>query len=310
MASLRLLAEVPSYRGLVMAWVVWGIGSFIATPLYALVLVDRFQAGYAEVGVLQLVGAGSGLLAYLYLGQHLDRRGGFGATPLGMLMVAMVPIAYLVSPSVIVLVVAFVLQSVGTSLIDLGWNMAMIKRVPDEHRLRYQAAHTSITGVRGAVAPFIGSLLIALGLSVGATLVIGAVIALLGTLVMAQALEIRIWPLARAVVGNARRPDRDLAVGHGVVGPRADVVVAARVDVDEVLLARQQRAATDVLGQRRRTALPLEPLHQLAQYPIGDAVALRRKDEVEQDQVRQQDAPVAAEPAQQSLPVEAVATRP
>jgi len=47
----------------------------------------------------QLVGAGSGLIAYLILGQHLDRKGGFGATPLGMLMVGLVPILYVVAPS-------------------------------------------------------------------------------------------------------------------------------------------------------------------------------------------------------------------
>ena len=67
LGSLRLLHEHPEYRGLVLAWFVWGLGSFMAAPLYALVLVDRFQAGYAEVGVLQLVGAASGLLGYLVL---------------------------------------------------------------------------------------------------------------------------------------------------------------------------------------------------------------------------------------------------
>ncbi|MBV8720326.1 MAG: hypothetical protein JOZ65_35115, partial [Chloroflexi bacterium] len=53
-ASLRILVEQPRYRALVVAWVVWGFGSFMATPLYALVLVDRFQASYADIGVLQL----------------------------------------------------------------------------------------------------------------------------------------------------------------------------------------------------------------------------------------------------------------
>ena len=52
--------------------------------------------------------------------------------------------------------VAMVLQSVGTSVFDLGWQTALVTRVPDEHRLRYQAAHTSITGLRGAAAPFAG----------------------------------------------------------------------------------------------------------------------------------------------------------
>src|SRR6185436_14101059 len=157
LGSLRVLREQPAYRGLVLAWFVWGLGSFMAAPLYAIVLVDRFQASYAEVGVLQLVGAGSGLLAYLWLGQHLDRRGGFGVAPFGMLMVALVPLAYVFAPTLPILAVAFVLQSVGSSAIDLGWQIALLARVADEHRLRYQAAAGSITGFRGAVAPFIAS---------------------------------------------------------------------------------------------------------------------------------------------------------
>jgi hypothetical protein len=43
-ASLRLLVDEPAYRRLVVAWVVWGLGSFMAPPLFALVLVDRFHA--------------------------------------------------------------------------------------------------------------------------------------------------------------------------------------------------------------------------------------------------------------------------
>ena len=40
--------------------------------------------------------------------------------------------------------------------------------VPREaHRPRYQAAHTSITGLRGVAAPFVGSLIVAQGLGVG-----------------------------------------------------------------------------------------------------------------------------------------------
>jgi MFS family permease len=189
--SLRVLHEQPAYRGLILAWVVWGLGTFMAAPLYALVLVDRFQAGYAEVGVLQLIGAASGLIGYLVLGQYLDRRrGSAGATPLGFLMVALVPVVYMVAPSLPLLAIAFVLQSLGTSVFDMGWQVALVSRVPDEHRLRYQAAHTSITGVRGVAAPFLGSLIMSLGLGLNATLLISGALAVLGALIMARTLNV------------------------------------------------------------------------------------------------------------------------
>jgi hypothetical protein len=311
LGSLRVLHEQPAYRGLVLAWFVWGLGSFMAAPLYAIVLVDRFQASYAEVGVLQLVGAGSGLLAYLWLGQHLDRRGGFGVAPFGMVMVALVPVAYVFAPALPILVVAFVLQSVGSSAIDLGWQIALLARVADEHRLRYQAAAGSITGFRGAVAPFIGSLAIALGLPLSATLLISGAVALLGALILARALGVGVKdvPLLRTVFGYARRPGGNLVVGHRVVGQRAHVAVAPALDVEQVLLPRQQRAATDALAERGSAHGVAQTAQQVVHDPVRDALAVGGVDEAEQDQMRQQDPPVWTESTHQALPVDDVAAR-
>jgi predicted MFS family arabinose efflux permease len=190
MASLRILAEQPRYLRLVLAWVVWGFGSFMATPLYALVLVDRFQASYADIGVLQLVGALSGLIAYFALGHYLDRRAGFGATPVGLLLVAVVPLVYLWAPSLAFLAVGYVLLNVGNSALDLGWQLALVSRVEDAHRLRYQAAHTSLTGLRGFVAPFVGSLALSLGFGIAPVLILGGVLGVVGAVLMATALGV------------------------------------------------------------------------------------------------------------------------
>jgi MFS family permease len=178
------------YLRLVAAWVVWGFGALMATPLYALVLVDRFQASYAEIGLLQLAGAVSGLLAYFALGQYLDRKGGFGVTPLGMLLTAAVPVAYLFAPALPVLAVGYILLGIGTSAIDLGWQLALVARVSDEYRLRYMAAHTSITGVRGFIAPFVGTLVLSLGYGLGPVLIISAILGVIGAVLMARALGV------------------------------------------------------------------------------------------------------------------------
>jgi len=191
-ASLHVLVEQPMYLRLVAAWVVWGFGSMMATPLYALVLVDRFQASYAEIGLLQLAGAVSGLLAYFALGEYLDRKGGFGVTPLGMVLTAAVPGAYLLAPGLPVLAIGFILLGVGTSAIDLGWQLALMARVSDEYRLRYMAAHTSITGVRGFIAPFVGTLILSLGYGLGPVLMISALLGVIGAVMMARALGVNL----------------------------------------------------------------------------------------------------------------------
>ena len=295
-ASLRLLAEQPAYRRLITAWVVWGFGSFMATPVYALVLVDRFHASYAEIGWLQLGGAISGLLAYWLLGQYLDRKDGFGVTPFGFLLTGVVPLVYLFAPNLTVLAVGYVLLSVGTSANDLGWQVALLSRVSDEHRLRYQAAHTSITGLRGVAAPFLGSLIVAQGLGVGPVLLLGGLLGAFGAALMANALgaDLRVF---RAVLGDRRRPRGDVFVRHRVVVERARIEVAPLFHVDQVLLAREQGSAADSGAGWRGAQRSLQPPNQLVHDPARNALALARVDEAEQDQVGQQHAPVRAEAA-------------
>jgi MFS family permease len=261
-ASLRLLAEHPTYRRLIMAWVVWGFGSFMATPLYALVLVDRFHASYADIGVLQLAGAVSGLLAYLILGQSLDRRGHFikAATPAGCVLVAVVPLVYLLAPNLWFLGVGFVLLSVGNSAIDLGWQLALVGQVPDEHRLRYQAAHTSFTGLRGVAAPFVGSLMLGLGSGIGVVLMASGVLGLLGAVMLGRALGLGLGDLrvGRPIAGDARRPGLDFALGHRVVGQPARVAVTPVLDVDQILLTREDSAPPDSMPRRESATRVLE----------------------------------------------------
>ncbi len=295
-ASLRLLAEHPTYRRLIMAWVVWGFGSFMATPLYALVLVDRFQASYADIGVLQLIGAVSGLLAYLILGHSLDRRGNFikAATPAGCVLVGLVPLVYLLAPNLWFLGIGFVLLSIGNSAIDLGWQLALVSHVPDEHRLRYQAAHTSITGLRGVAAPFFGSLILALGSGVGVVLLVSGVLGLFGAVLMARALGLHPGDLrvGRTVVGDARRPGLDLTVGHRVVGQPARVAVTPVLDVDQVLLTREDSAAADARPKSGSGTRGLEAPHQILHDPAWHAVTIARIDEAKEHQVAQQHPPV------------------
>ncbi|HEV7662115.1 MAG TPA: MFS transporter [Chloroflexota bacterium] len=296
-ASLRLLAEHASYRRLVAAWVVWGFGAFMATPLYALVLVDQLHASYSDVGLLQLAGALSGLLAYFGLGQVLDRAGARQAavvTSFGFLLVAIVPLVYVLAPNLTVLALGYVLLSVGTSANDLGWQLALITRLPDEHRLRYQAAHTSITGLRGVAAPFVGSAILGLGFGVDTVLVLSAILGVIGAALMAGALgvDVRGSRLGRAVLGNAGGPGGDFAAAHRVVWSRPSVLEAPALDIDQVLLARQQRAAADGLGRDGRAQRGFEAAHELLHDPAWQPVTLARVDEPEQDQVSQQHPPV------------------
>src|SRR5690349_7819775 len=69
--------------------------------------------------------------------------------------------------------------------------------------------------------------------------------------------------LGGAVVGDARRPDGGLALGEVAVGRQPRIRVAPALDVDEILRARQDRAAAHTLARVGRRELALQPCRQL-----------------------------------------------
>src|SRR6267378_1379294 len=109
-----------------------------------------------------------------------------------------------------------------------------------------------------------------------------------------------------AVVVDARRPDRGLALGEVALRRQARIGVAPALDVHEVLGAREDRAAADALARLRCRQLALQTCGQLAQDAGRDAVALGRIDEAEQYQVGHEHAPVITEARDQPRPVDAL----
>jgi hypothetical protein len=175
-------------------------------------------------------------------------------------------------------------------------------KVDDPHRLRYQAAHTSITGLRGVAAPFVGSLALSAGLGVGPVLVAGGVLGTIGAVLMASGLGVEVPGLrfvqVRTVLGDASRPGRNVRARHRILGLHARVEKSPFADVHQVLLARQQRPATQPIGgfgsAERTLQAPKQLVHDPAWYPLS----LAGVDVAEENQVCHQHAPLTAEATQ------------
>ena len=88
---------------------------------------------------------------------------------------------------------------------------------------------------------------------------------------------------------------------------KARVAITALMDVDEVLLARQQRAAAETLGCG--SARALIALDQAARDLCRHTIAVTWKDEAEEHEVTQQHLPVGTEPIQQPRPVKGIGLR-
>jgi MFS family permease len=179
--SLRLIRENPSLRNTLLAQGFYGGGLIAAAPLYALVQVDRLHLSLAEVGFIGLLAAASNTISYLAWGTLTDRRGGpivLGvASAFGFVSLA----AWAVAPQVSVLYIAAITGGIAGAGIDLGLQSAMITGVPTEERGAVMAGWNALTGLRGAAAPFIATLLVQFGvLSVTGALVGCAIVTAIG----------------------------------------------------------------------------------------------------------------------------------
>src|SRR5436190_6774459 len=96
----------------------------------------------------------------------------------------------------------------------------------------------------------------------------------------------------------------DLRCAHRTARGHARVVVAPLEDVDEVLLARDERASTDLLVPRWVRGFLVESRDQRVRHPRWRWCSCARVHEPIEHEVEQQDAPVIAEAGHDARPVE------
>jgi MFS family permease len=175
----------PLFRGIALAWVLWGLGGFMALPLFPLVMVDRLGVSYAEVGFVSLALALGGLLSYWLSGLHVDRHGGHASLVAGFVLTWPVPLVYQLAPSAQWLTLAGLLNGLGSGAMELGWANLLLRLAPGQQRGRYAAVLNSLTGLRGVAAPFLGVALASqTSLGLAGALYVSTGVGLLGTLLL------------------------------------------------------------------------------------------------------------------------------
>ena len=203
--SIRALRELPILSRITLAQGFYGGGLIAATPLFALVYVDRLDLSLADVGVIGILTAMSTTVAFLIWGAVSDRLGSLVVlrigTAVGLVGISLVVIA----GDVRILWLAAIATGTANAAIDLGFAAVMTEHAPLSTRAAASAGLNAITGARGIVAAFLMSALLQVGIvDVTSGLLLSALTTGVGV-----ALFLRIRP--------------DAAVGE----PRPGVVAAA-----------------------------------------------------------------------------------
>ena len=161
--SIRALRERPLLGRIAIAQGFYGGGLIAASPLFALVHVDRLNLSLADVGIIGVLAAGATTVAYPIWGLVADRFGAVAALAAGSAFGLISVLAYAVAPNVAVLWLASLASGAAGASIDVGIAAAVSDHTPMATRSAAMAGWNALTGARGIVAAFLMSILLQLG---------------------------------------------------------------------------------------------------------------------------------------------------
>lgn len=179
------------YRRLLVAFLVFGWGNLMCAAVYPLVLVDRFDAPNAFVGVMAAVQAATTILAYPIAGRLIDRGSSLRQTYVATLLTMLIPVGYALSPSLWGLLPVSVIAGITVASSELTFYTNLVQIAPPGRVGEYAAAQSLLLGVRGTLAPFAASGLLALVLPRG-VLFVGVAFMVVGAILMGAAVRERV----------------------------------------------------------------------------------------------------------------------
>jgi MFS family permease len=176
------------YRRLLFAFTVFGFGNLMNAAIYPIMLVDHFDAPNTWVGALYAVQCATMILAYLIWGRVIDRGSSLRLSLLNTVLVVLVPVGYLVAPSIWALLPVAVVTGITVAGGEITFYTNVVQLAPRERVAEYAAAQSLLLGLRGTAAPFIASGLLA-SVEPKAVLVTGMFFMVAGCAIFAGALR-------------------------------------------------------------------------------------------------------------------------
>jgi len=157
---LRIFVRDRHYRTYSIAFSLYGAGMLMISPLIPLLLVDELNLNNAQVGWLGMINTIAWMLFYIVWGRTVDRRGGLWTVKVNFLLTLVVPLAFFFAQSLELLALAQIFLGITVAGTDLGWMNAIMQFARKDQVGHYTALHAFLIGVRGIVAPFVGTALI------------------------------------------------------------------------------------------------------------------------------------------------------
>jgi MFS family permease len=160
--TLGILRDDHRFRWFALSVFTYGFGNLILTPVIPIVQVDQLKISTASIALLANLSQVTAAVAYFYWGRYVDRHNPVRAVILNILLNIFIPLCYYLAVNIWFLVPAFILSGVTMAGIDLSYFNSVLLFAGEQNATRYQALQSFLLGIRGTIAPFVGSALMRL----------------------------------------------------------------------------------------------------------------------------------------------------
>lgn len=149
------------FRRLMLSFTVFGFGNLMNAAIYPILLVDHFNAPNSFVGYMTALQWGAAIIAYYVWGRYIDRGSSLRLTVFNTAIVLLMPLGYLLAPNMYFLLPVAVVAGVTNAGGDITFFTNVVQLAPRDRIGDYAVAQSSLMGMRGTIAPFAASALLA-----------------------------------------------------------------------------------------------------------------------------------------------------
>lgn len=158
--SLMILREDPGFRWFCAGIFVFGFANFMAAPIYAIYQVDVLGVKTGWAGIYSIVMQIATMVSYLYWGSYVDRRKPEKVIAIQALAWASIPFMYVAASHPWMLLPAMLVSGIIGAGLDLSYFSGVLHFAPAERITQYQALFAALMGLRGIIAPYVGTTLV------------------------------------------------------------------------------------------------------------------------------------------------------
>ncbi len=148
-----ILVRNPGYRWFTLSVFVSGFGNLMATTLYPIHQVDRFQITNTMVANMQNITSIATIATYFWWGPFLDRKGPLLTVLCAISINLIAPITYAFAPSVGFLYIAAASWGIAQAGVEIAYLNTTLMFAEPGKAAQYQALHSTFFGLRGSIAP-------------------------------------------------------------------------------------------------------------------------------------------------------------